>query len=600
MRLRLLLIPVVVLFCLPLFVGLGKADLENDESIYSFSVDRMLETGDWLTPKSSPNEDSPFLEKPPLKFWIVAAPIRVGLLPLDEFSLRFWDALFGSVAFLYVFAIGSLVAGPGCGLVSVLVLFTYEPLIFIHGLRSNDMEAPLLLAYCGGVYHYFRWRALGGDRCRFRHAFAVGLYFVLGFMTKFVAVLFLPLVLAAGALMLQAYRRALWRDWRLWAGVCALVLGLSAPWFAFATWKFGPLFWRVIFGQHVYTRFTAYLDPSHLEPWSFYWASLYRSFSDTGSAALAIAGLVLLAGQAIGRRSPEATILSLWFWLPVALISIGTSKLAHYVYPFVPPVAIGAGYVVALASRVAIAWLDRRLAQPNRFARLWQALAPARRPPGQVVLLAIAATAVGVAIASLIFGPIRLGVGGTTLFKSSGVLRPAIVAAICMALAGATRVAPRVIVPVLVAGLLPMPAYRHVITRLEDGRHPLRSARDCLLRIEDGRADHSTPGMYVDVPDQAMTHSAYYYFRVVRPWSRPPSADPAWFARLVTDPRQGRPMLVSDARYHDMMRRIGAGPGRAAVSPALAPFDDLLLVLPGPYAACSPEAAFGSPMSEAR
>ena len=31
--------------------------------------------GDWLEPKSSPSETEVFLEKPPLKFWIVAAPI---------------------------------------------------------------------------------------------------------------------------------------------------------------------------------------------------------------------------------------------------------------------------------------------------------------------------------------------------------------------------------------------------------------------------------------------------------------------------------------------------------------------------------------------
>src|SRR5471032_2079873 len=93
---------VVVAFCLPLFVGLGKCDLQTDESIYSFSVDRMLESGDWLAPKASPYEDAPFLEKPPLKVWIVALPIRLGLLPHDEFGLRFWDAVFGGLAFLYV------------------------------------------------------------------------------------------------------------------------------------------------------------------------------------------------------------------------------------------------------------------------------------------------------------------------------------------------------------------------------------------------------------------------------------------------------------------------------------------------------------------
>ena len=67
---------VLVLFCLPLFLGLRSLDLETDEAIYSFAVDRILEVGEWLQPKSSPSETAVFLEKPPLKFWVVAAPDR--------------------------------------------------------------------------------------------------------------------------------------------------------------------------------------------------------------------------------------------------------------------------------------------------------------------------------------------------------------------------------------------------------------------------------------------------------------------------------------------------------------------------------------------
>lgn len=63
------------------------------KAIYSFGADRILEIGDWLAPRSSPREDAVFLEKPPLKFWIVAAPIQLGLLPHNEFGIRFWDAL---------------------------------------------------------------------------------------------------------------------------------------------------------------------------------------------------------------------------------------------------------------------------------------------------------------------------------------------------------------------------------------------------------------------------------------------------------------------------------------------------------------------------
>ena len=109
---------VALVFALPLYIGLGRADLRGDEAGHSFSVDRILEIGDWLAPKNSPGEEAVFLEKPPLKFWIVAAPIKAKLLPHDEFGLRFWDPLFAGVAFLYVFAIGSCLAGPMCGAVA--------------------------------------------------------------------------------------------------------------------------------------------------------------------------------------------------------------------------------------------------------------------------------------------------------------------------------------------------------------------------------------------------------------------------------------------------------------------------------------------------
>ena len=84
---RLGLVFVAGLFCIPLFIGLSGWDLRNDEAIYSYAVDRVLETGDWLTPRSIPT-DEPFLEKPPLKFWLVAGAMRLGLLPFDDFGMQ--------------------------------------------------------------------------------------------------------------------------------------------------------------------------------------------------------------------------------------------------------------------------------------------------------------------------------------------------------------------------------------------------------------------------------------------------------------------------------------------------------------------------------
>jgi hypothetical protein len=183
---------VLIAFCLPLFIGLGSFDLDSDEAIYSYAVESILTGGDWLSPRSSPNPDDIFLEKPHLKLWIVAAPIRLGLLPLNEFGLRFWDALFGALSFVYLFLIGRRLAGWVCGLAAALVLFAHTPLIFDHGFRSNNMDAALVLAYCGGVYHYLRWASAPAGPSRIRHIAAVLAWFYLGFMTKFVAAIFLP------------------------------------------------------------------------------------------------------------------------------------------------------------------------------------------------------------------------------------------------------------------------------------------------------------------------------------------------------------------------------------------------------------------------
>ena len=62
---------------LALAVELGAWDVENDEAIYTYAVERMIDTGDWMTPREIPN-DCAFLEKPPLKFWLVGLPIRLG------------------------------------------------------------------------------------------------------------------------------------------------------------------------------------------------------------------------------------------------------------------------------------------------------------------------------------------------------------------------------------------------------------------------------------------------------------------------------------------------------------------------------------------
>lgn len=579
---------VAALFCLPLFVGLGRTDVGHDEAIYTFGVDRILEIGDWLTPKSSPHETAEFLEKPPFKFWIVAAPIRLGLLPHTEFGTRFWDALFGGVAFLYVFAIGMRLAGPVCGSVATLLLFVHLPLLFEHGLRSNNMEGALFLSYCGGTFHALAWAAAADERATRRHAMAATLYFVLGFMTKFVAALFLPFTIGVAVLLAREPRRKFFNEWRLWAGACALVLALLVPWFVYATVRFGSYFWHVILAEHVVTRFRTYLNPAHVQPWSYYFVQMYDRFGDSQSQWLVAAGLAVLVVQTVRRRWFDGAVVVLWFAVPVALISLGTSKLYHYAYPFLPPLALAAGYLAALVVMLAPAPLTRVLQALYDWTagRVPVLARVCSRPRVRAVFLVLAAAATAVAVVNLVYGPIRLGLGGLMLFKSSGVIRPGAVVLLFGVLGGQARRASRAVVALAVASLLPMQFYRDELPRLLVEAHPMRSATECLIRVQ-SQLPESERGLYVDVPGEYISHPLYYYFRRVRPWTRVETPDPAAIGNALDDPARSKPMLVWDSTYQSFMNaRASAQTGRPP-SPPMVALPDVVLLLPGPYAVCS-------------
>ena len=589
--------PVLVLglFCLPLFAGLGRADIGYDEAIYSFAVDRMVETGDWLEPKSIPNEDWAFLEKPPLKFWIVAAPIRFGLLPLDEFSIRFWDALFGGIAFFYVFAIGRRLAGSVCGAVAVLVLFVHRPLLFDHGLRTNNMEASLVLAYCGGMFHYLRWMRSETPRERWGHVAAICLYFYLGFMTKFVAVVFLPMVMGFVTVLSPLGRRTLVRDWRVWSIAAIVTFAAIAPWFVWASFRYGRFFWDTIFTAHVYTRFTAFLDPTHLQPWYYYFTTMFARFAESGQQWLAIAGFVTLTVLSVRRRSLEGLAVVAWAVLPLVGISFGTSKLYHYAYPFLPPLALGIGYLIAVLLAVgpvpfrrALLALEARMLRAPGLARVltWS--------PTRAVFVTIAGIALAVAAVTLVAGPINLQYGGRSLFKSSGLFRPMVVAMAFGLLGGAVNAGSHATAVVLVSSLLPLAGYRDSWSRIGLEQHPMRQSRDCILDVArrvGGR------GLYVDLPGEDMPHGVYYHFRRVRPWRQAPEPSPAALATYLDDPAEQRPILVLDRTYQAFMH----GPANAVLrervaSPPMLTFPPAVaLLLPGPYAVCAADQAHGTP-----
>ncbi len=496
----------VVLFAVPLFIGLDRWDMRNDEAIYSYAVERILDTGDWLTPRYIPT-DYAFREKPPLKMWLVAGLMKTGLVPRDELGMRVLDAVIGTVIFAYVFAFGVRLAGPVAGAVAVLILATFAPLLFDHGLRSNNMDGALTLAYVGGLWHALRWADVGGSR----HKWLATGYFVLGFMTKYVAVLFLPMIAVCAWIWRLGGIKVISNGWRQWMVPAVVVLALVSPWFIYQSMTQGWPFWDDLLLGQVYERFTTGVDPTHLEPWHFYITATWRQLGYAGSSLLVAAGVGLLGWRAFARADNTARLLVLWWTVPVALLSISSSKLIHYAFPFLPPVALAGGLAaaafLAMADRSG-AWLANRARRPARTA-IGAFLDRHRRPIGAAAIVALA-----LAVWTLIVGPVNLHVGDTRILRSSSVIRPAVVGALLLVAAGGSRWAVRGTAVALLLAALPLAAYPRQLTTARSVDRPLGALAACLITESAGGA---LPGTFVE-HSEGLPHPFYYYLRHAGPW----------------------------------------------------------------------------------
>jgi hypothetical protein len=611
---------VIGFFCLPLFRNLGEPEARSDESIYFYAVDRILETGEWLTPRSIA-DDTPFLMKPPLKFWIVAGGMRSGLLPRDERGQRWFDALFGAAGFAYVYWLGRRLAGPICGVTAVFVLFTLDPLLFEHGLRSNNLEGPLFLCYCGGAFHFARWVEAGPGRGR-AHAIAVALYFVLGVMSKSVAAFFLPVVCLVGL----AWRADGWdrvrSGWRDWIVPALLTIGLVSPWFIYQSFREGAAFWRVILGAEVYTRFTTGLDPTHVKPWNYYFVRTWSELRDSGTNWVALAGIVRLAVAAVRGESWLSRLVLVWGVLPIVAVSLGTSKLIHYLYPFWPMIGLAAGLVVADVVRAVEgpwgAGLSARLGRlAPRSVAAWRANDQWRR----TALLAVAVTASAGAIYAASVGPFSVPVGGAT-FGSPPVVLMLLVAAVAFLAGGYSMALVRVAASVGVLVLVSAPTYGGKVARMAVVDHPIRALRDCMTAVQQSGAK-TGPGILGVNRDlgtnRELEHFAYYYYLSrLGPWNVRPEFSLDETERHLWTPGEQTPVFIWHTDYDALVRHAGAWEAIypavvGAKAPSADPIADaarnplrsgarfnenLAVLLPGPFQACLPDvlAAAGQPL----
>jgi len=320
---------IIALYLIFYLLPLGVRPLAiPDETRYAEISREMLSTGDWVVPHLNGLR---YFEKPPLTYW--ANAISIFLFGENPFAVRLPGALAVGLTLLLVFFFAQFAsASRAMGIWAALIYMSFLSVFAIGNFGVPDNLLTLFLS-AGIVAFYLAAEEKNSNR-------ALGLWVISGvslglaFLSKGFLAFALPvLVLAPWMLWQGRWRTLLTFGWLVVLAATFVVL----PWAILIHLREGD-FWHYFFWVEHIKRFAAE-NAQHKAPFYYYLMNL---------PALAFPWLALLpasVASALMRKDKDAnrsTVRLLWLWLllPFIFFSYSSGKLASYILPCFPPLAI--------------------------------------------------------------------------------------------------------------------------------------------------------------------------------------------------------------------------------------------------------------------
>ncbi len=381
----------VAVVYLVLFYKIGNlAFVGADEPRYARIAEEMNDRRDYVTPTL---QGRPWLEKPPLFFWLEAASFR--FFGVSEWSARLPVAFCALLAGLATAFLAGTVSGSRSGWHAFLILMT-SPLFFVYG-RAGSTDMPLLAALTVAI-------VTGYEASRgFSLEWALGAGAALGLAVLAkgpVALVLFGGIFVAYALLTQAYPWT-WKQTLL--GLLAF-LAVGVPWYGLVWLKNGPNFVATFWLNHHLARFLTSIH-HHVQPFWYYVPVLLIGFFPWVFFIFSSAARLIRNRASALRLHRDEVFLWIWFAAPFLFFSTSNSKLPGYILPVLPPLAV----------LVAMEW--ERLLVDDVTARRW--LKRELRALSAMGLLVCAVLVVGFArvydswwLGAVLAGPLLLGLAG--------------------------------------------------------------------------------------------------------------------------------------------------------------------------------------------
>jgi 4-amino-4-deoxy-L-arabinose transferase-like glycosyltransferase len=358
---------IVLLIASAIFIGciISPPSLMDDVDATQASISKtMLETGDWVTPHL---DGVKYMEKPPLKYWIIAVFFK--LFGLHDYVARLPLAITTVLLCWLTFRIGVWAFGVRAGFYAGLVLSTCIGLFLFTRVLIGDAQLTFTITLA--VWSFLRAVDQKERRPRlwgllFWASIGTGLLLkgLIGALFPFASA-FLFLLFTRQLLVRETWRRLA----PFWGMLVLFVI--AAPWHILATLRNPPyfhaslhggprnyhgFFWFYFFNEHI-LRFLNRRFPHDYDtvprlyfwlfqllwlfPWSAYFPALLR-----------------LNYRPTDRGSQTRLMALCWTGFLMAFFTLSTTQ-EYYSMPAYPAIALLLGCAMASVNAEATAWLKR-------------------------------------------------------------------------------------------------------------------------------------------------------------------------------------------------------------------------------------------------
>ncbi len=312
------------------FFDLNGPNLQSpDEGRYAEASREMLESGDWIVPRFAYIER---VNKPPMVYWVTATLLKV--FGLKEWVARLGPTLAGLGGAFIVFLLGRTMFGKSAGTASAVVVMTMMWYVALSRSLVTDM---ILSTFIALTLLGFWWAHQSGQWKHYLLFFGGGALATLtkgpvGFaLPAFVAILYLTLT--------RQWRRVAWGKFLVG---CLVYLLIAAPWFIAVQMRYPKFLHYFLVGENLARYGGRYHDDYPIYFYAI--VILVGAFPWTPHfVATAWRDTKRLVSGKTATTHHSTLFCYLWFAVIFLFFTLGKGKLATYVLPCFPALALIVG-----------------------------------------------------------------------------------------------------------------------------------------------------------------------------------------------------------------------------------------------------------------